>query len=336
LPRAGDRLRRTQRRYARCEIDRVQSAALLEHQNPWNLRPREWWNLARRVKQQLNQDNVAMVAAGLAFYSMLAVFPLLVAFVAAYGLIADPADVESLAARLTGLLPPGGQEVFTSQLHQIVDSPRAGLGIGLVVSFATLIWSASAGVLALMKAVNVAYNAEETRKWWKLRGTALGLTAGILPAGIVVLLIVAVVPALLALVGVDEHTEAILNAARWPVLALAVFAALTFLYRIAPARKAPPVRWLAPGALIATVLWLALSAGFSFYVQHFGSYAETYGTLGGVIVLLFWFYLSSFVVLLGAEIDAEMERHVCGHGSTDAPRRPRGDSESAPPRPQKA
>lgn len=230
-------------------------------------------------------------------------------------------------------MPPSGREVFSSQLRQIVDSPRAGLGIGLVVSFVTLIWSASAGVLALIKAVNVAYDTPETRPWWKLRGTALGLTAGILPAGIVLLVVVAVVPALLAFFGVDQQKEAILNAARWPVLALAVFGALTFLYRIAPARKAPPIRWLAPGALLATVLWLALSGGFSFYVQNFGSYSETYGTLGGVIVLLFWFYLSSFVVLLGAELDAEIERHVCGHSSAQAAP---SASASATPRPREA
>jgi membrane protein len=324
--------------------------AVLEYQNPWNLRPREWWNLALRVKRQLEEDNVAMVAAGLAFYEMLAIFPILVAFVAAYGLISDPADVETLAKQLSDVMPASGREVFSAQLHALVEAPSAGLGIGLVVSLATLIWSASAGLLALIKAINIAYDQDETRAWWKLRGTALMFTGAALPAGIVALVLVAVMPSVLSLVGMDEHFETILNVSRWPILAIAVFAFLTVLYRMAPDRKPPPVRWLTPGALLATLLWLGVSAGFSLYVQHFGNYAKTYGTLGGVVVLLFWFYLSSFVILLGAELDAEMERYVAGYSrapkGTDPkkksepkksePKKPAAPRNTATPRPQEA
>jgi membrane protein len=264
------------------------------------------------MKAQIQADNVVLVAAGLAFYTMMAVFPLLIAFVSMYGLVQDPADAKTLVSEVTQLMPESASQVFRARLNEIVETSPTQLGFGLLASVVTTLWSASAGVQAMMKAINLAYDEPETRPWWKLRLTSLALTAGILPAGMIALFLVAMLPSLLSVVAADTTSEHLASAIRWPLLALAMVVVLALVYRVAPDRKPPRWQWVTPGALVATTLWMAASAVFSVYTQSFGDYGATYGALGGFIVLLFWFFLSALFVLVGAELDAELERRARG------------------------
>jgi membrane protein len=286
--------------------------------------PRSGWvHVARRVIQELRHDHVTLLAAGVAFYAMLAMVPALIALVTVYGLVADPAEVGRQLAPLTRELGGGAGQLIREQLQSIAATSTTGLGVGLVVSLAVALWAASSGVQGLMRAVNLAYDEEETRGFLRLRGQALLLTLVGIVVAVVALALIAGVPAILGVAGVERGTELAMTIARWPVLALLVVGALGVVYRYAPDRDNPRWRWVSPGALIATVLWLIGSGLFSAYVSNFGRYDETYGSLAGVVVLLLWLYLSSFVVLLGAEINAETE-HQTARDSTVGPPQPMG------------
>jgi membrane protein len=196
-----------------------------------------------------------------------------------------------------------------------------------VISLVAALWSASAGIQALIKGLNIAYDEQETRGFVKLRGLALLLTIG----GIVVVLgaiaLIAVLPAVLSSMGLGRAGELAISIARWPALIVLVAVALAVLYRLGPDRANPRYRWISWGALAAVVLWVAISAGFSYYVSNFGSYGQTYGSLGAVIVLLLWLWLSALAALIGAELDGEIERQTA-RDTTTGPERPRGERDA--------
>lgn len=260
-----------------------------------------------KMSDELSKDHIALVSAGLAFYALLAIFPLAIALVSIYGLVSDPHAVQQQLAAVSDVLPQSTQALVERQLSEIVAGSSTSLTLGVIFSILAALWSASAGAMALIKGTNMAWDLEETRGMVKLRGLALLFTLGLIVATVVAVGVVAVLPPVLAGIGLGGTAGTLINVFRWPVLALAVVGGLMLLYRWAPDRE-PPGGWhRVIGAVVATVLWLAASAGFSIYVSNFASYNETYGTLGAVIVLLMWFYLSGFSILLGAEIDAEIE-----------------------------
>lgn len=274
----------------------------------------------RALKDELKRDRVPAVAAGLAFYAMLAIFPALIALVSLYGLFSDPAQVESQLEQLYAVMPPSAADLIGSQMHALVAQSSGALGVGFLVSLLGLLWSASSGVSQLFAAINQAYEREETRSFLKVRGLAIGVTLALLVFAAAALALVALVPPALEALQLGGSVGSAITWLRWPLLALAVMLGLGWIYRLAPDRDGKPRwRWVSPGAVAATALWLAGSAAFSFYASRFGSYQETYGAIGAVIVFMMWLWISSLSVLVGAELNYIVER---GAGRL-APERPK-------------
>ena len=280
-----------------------------EAERPGEIPVRGWKDVVTRLKAQLKEDDVPLLAAGVAFFALLALVPTLVAVVSLYGLVADPADVQRTVEDTLQAAPTEVRDLVSSQLESVIDSSPSGLRLGVFAGLALALWSASSGMKHLMGALTLAYDEVDDRKFVRLRGLALLLTLG------------AIVLALLALAGMvvpdglDDSgstgtLRTVLQFARWPVLALIVVVALSVLYRWAPDRDAARWRWVSPGALLATAVWLVASIAFSIYTANFGKYNETYGTLGAIVVVMLWLYITAYAVILGAELNCELERQT--------------------------
>jgi membrane protein len=302
-------------------------AAGREAERPSEIPPRGWFAVLKRVKAEVKEDNVPLLAAGVAFYAMLAIFPAIIALVTIYGMVADPAQVESQVAEFAKSLPSGADELITEQLTNVVNAGQQSLSIGLAVSLLAVLWSVSSGVQGLIKSLNLVYDERETRGFLKLRGLSLLLTIGAIVVAVVALVLITVFPGVIDNFGLGKAGELAASIVRWVVLALLVLAALAVLYRFAPDRASPRWRWVSGGAVVAFVLWLLGSIGFSWYVDNFGKYNQTYGALAAVIILLLWLFLSAFAVLLGAEFDAEAERQTA-RDTTTGPERPLGQRDA--------
>lgn len=272
---------------------------------------RDWWQVLRRAVATSSEDHVPMLAGGVAFFGFLAIFPALIAAVTLYGLVADPATVAAQVNDLARTLPQEARPLITDQLAGVASGSGGALGAGLVVSLLAAIWSASSGVGNLMQAVNLAYDEREKRGMVALRGIALALTVGAVVFVLLTVTLVAVVPAALDTVPLGIAGTVLAEVVRWVLLGALVVLGLAVVYRVAPSRDAR-FDWASPGALVAAVLWLGGSVLFALYVDNVGSYNKTYGALAGVVVLLLWLYLTAYVVLLGAEVNAEAERRTTG------------------------
>jgi membrane protein len=281
-----------------------------EPSRPGEIPSRGWLDIAKRVKRQIKEDKLSIIAAGVAFYGLLAVFPGLVALVGIYGLLADPAQIERQMGAFSAMLPPQAAEVLLTQLHDLASTDRTALGFGAIAGLLLALWSASAAVRTLMEALNVAYDEEESRGFIRFYGTALLLTlAGIVGVILAIGLVVAL-PAVLGLAGLSSVVDILVRIVRWPVLALLAIVGFAVVYRYGPSRRKPRWRWVSWGATVAVALWIVGSALFSLYVTRFGNYNETYGAAGAVVILLMWFLLSSYAILIGAEINAATERQI--------------------------
>ena len=290
-------------------------------EKPTEIPARGWLQIVKRGWAEAKIDQVPLLGAGVAFFAFLALFPAVIALVTLYGLFADPAMIADQVNSLTAL----PAEVRQLVVDQINNQNRAALGWTALLAIALSLFSASGGVNNLMTAVNVAYDEEDKRSPVKKRLIALALTLGAIVFIVIMLGLVAVVPAVLQSVFGDTPVlRFLLSAARWILLAVLVTAALAVLYRVAPDRDAPKMRWVSVGAALATLLWLLASVGFSVYVSTFGNYAKTYGVFAGIIVLLFWLWITSYAVLLGAEINAEAEQQTVAD-TTTGPAEPLGD-----------
>lgn len=286
--------------------------------------PRSGWrDIALRIKDEVGKDNIDIVAAGVALYALLALFPALIALISLYGWFADPMQVEQQIASFTGVLPQNVQSLLTTQMQDIASGAESTLGFGAIAGFLFTLWSASKGMKALFTALNIVYDEEEKRGFIALNALAIVLTLGALVFGIVALALIAVLPALLGQLGLEAIARVAVSLVRWPLLAAAVMVVLAVLYRYGPSRDKPQWTWVSWGAVVATVLWLITSILFSVYVANFGSYNETYGSLGVVVVFLMWLYLSAYIVLIGAELNAEME-HQTTRDTTRGAEQPMG------------
>jgi membrane protein len=278
----------------------------------------------KRVKAEVKDDNVGLLAAGVAFYAMLAIFPAIIAVVTVYGMVADPDQVKTQVGELAKSLPAGADELLEDQLTNVVNAGRQALSIGLALSLLALLWSVSSGVQGLIKSLNAIYDEKETRGFVKLRGLSLLLTLGAIVVAVVALALITVFPGVIDGLGLGRAGQVAASVARWVVLAVLVLLALGVVYRLGPDRANPRWRWVSHGAVVALVLWLLGSVGFSYYVDNFGKYNQTYGALAAVIILLLWLFLSAFAVLLGAEFNAETERQTA-RDTTTGPERPPGE-----------
>jgi membrane protein len=264
--------------------------------------------LLRSIHEEMERDHLALVAAGVAFFGFLALFPAFAALIAIYGLLFDPAHVQEQMAQLDQLLPADARTLIGDQLSRLADAAPTSLSVGMAIALLVALWSATKGTRGVIRAINVAYDATETRGFVRLNLVALLLTAGGIAFFMVAVALSAGVPAVLGWVGLEGVGRAWVHYGRWPLLLLVVLVAVSALYAIAPNRDASERRRLVtPGVLLATFGLVGASALFSLYVSRFGDYNEIYGSLGAVAVFMLWLYLASFVVLLGAEIDAVLE-----------------------------
>jgi membrane protein len=291
---------------------------------PTQIPARGWFQVTKRAFAEGKTDNVSILAGGVAFFAFLALFPAIIAALSLYGLVADPATVANQVTQLAQLLPETARPLIVDQLNSVAASSGGALGLSLVISVLAALWSASGGTMNLITATNVAYDEKESRGFLKLRGLALALTIGAVIFVLLAVALVAVVPVLFEALGLAGVALIAAQVVRWVLLLALVVVALAIVYRVAPDRKSPRFAWVSTGALVATVLWLIASVLFSLYVSNFGSYNKTYGALAGVVVLMLWLYLTSYLVLLGAEINAESEKQT-KRDSTTGPEEPRGN-----------
>ena len=276
-----------------------------------------------RTFRQISADHVLLVAAGVTFYAILALFPALAALVSIYGLFADPATIQGHLSALEGVLPGGAVSIIGSQLESLVSQGSTGLGLAFFVGLAASLWSANAGVKSIFEALNIAYEETETRSFVTLTLTAFMFTLGGLLLVILALGAVLVVPALLSFLSLGGTVELLINWLRWPVLFVLVAMVITLLYRFGPSRQPASWRWLSWGSGLAALLWLAFSGLFSWYAANFGSYDATYGSLGAAIGFMTWIWISTILVITGAELNSELERET-SIDTTTGPEKPMG------------
>jgi membrane protein len=297
--------------------------------------------VTKRAFKESSVDNVGIMAGGISYAAFLAIFPALIAGISLFGLVADPATIAQQAEGVLAALPQEAQPLIRDQITSLTQTSGGALSIGLVVSILLALWTASGGTSSLMTAINVAYDETESRNFLKLRGTALLLTLGAIVFVLLTLALVAVVPAVLNALNLGTFINIIVQVIRWVLLVALIVVALAVVYRIAPDRDSPQFKWTSVGALVAAALWVLGSLAFSLYVNNFGSYNKTYGTLAGVVILLLWLYLTSYIILLGAEINAESEKQT-KQDTTKGPAAPMGergaeaaDTLADPPEPAK-
>jgi len=283
-----------------------------------------WKDIGKRIIDQVVRDNLSLVAAGVAFFALIAIFPAIAALVSVYAYVASPSDISQHLSEFVTLLPDSSREIILSQVSDIVQRSDASLSFAALGTLLLAIWSSSMGSQALITACNISYREEAKRSFLKELVVRVLFSIGAIIVAIFALLIVGILPVVLNLVGLNESIELFIKLISWPLLAFTFHFALVILYRYAPHRENAKLCWITLGSVIATALWIAASIGFSFYVTHFASYNETYGSLGGVIVMLMWLYISAFIIILGAVINAATEQQT-QEDSTVGPDKKQGE-----------
>jgi membrane protein len=286
---------------------------------PSEVPARGWKDILLRIWKNIGKDRVIVVAAGVTFYSVLALFPAIAALVALYGLFADPTAISSHLDRIAGLVPAGAIEVIRDQITRVASQGGTTLGLTFSVGLLASLWSANAGMKSLFDALNLVYNEPEKRNFIWLNIISLTFTTLAIVFILVAIGMMVVVPIVLNFIGLGGATEMVIKIARWPALFIVVSLALAFLYRYGPSREKPQWRWITWGSAVAAVSWLVVSMGFSWYAENFGSYNKTYGSLGAIIAFMFWIWLSIIVVLIGAELNAETEHQTVRDTTTGKP-----------------
>ena len=267
-----------------------------------------WKNILRRIANAISEQRILLVAAGVTFYSLLAIFPAVAALVALYGLIADPATISDQVATLAGVLPGGAVDVLRAEVDRIASQPRGTLGGAFVIGLVVSLWSANGGVKALFDALNVVYVEKETRGFVRVTAVSMAFVVGGILFVVVAMTAVVAVPIALDHIGIPSIGKSIISIARWPILLVIVALVIALIYRFGPHRTNPRWRWITWGSAFAAVAWLVMSVLFSWYAANFASYNKTYGSLGAVIGFMTWIWLSIVVILVGAETDSVLER----------------------------
>ena len=292
-------------------------------ESPTEIPAKGWKDILWRTYEEMNKDRILAVAAGVTYFGLLALFPAVAALVSLYGLFADVVTINDHLASLGGLLPGGAIDIIGEQVKRIAGAGGGALGFAFLFGLALSLWSANAGVKAMFDALNVAYGEEEKRSFIKLNLTSLTFTLGAIAFVLLALGGIVVLPAMIEFLGLGEIGEWVLWIGRWPVLLTLVVLALALLYRYGPSRDNARWQWITPGSIVAAVVWIAGSMLFSWYVSSFGNYNETYGSLGAAIGFMTWLWLSTTIILVGAELNAETE-HQTAKDTTEGKEQPLG------------
>jgi membrane protein len=290
---------------------------------PTEIPAKGWKDVLWRVYEEIGDDRLLSVAAGVTFYTLLAIFPAIGALVSLYGLFADPGTINTHLNSMAGVLPGGALEIIGDQVKRISSQGEGTLGFAFFSGLAISLWSANAGMKAIFDALNIVYEEEEKRSFIQLNLRSLAFTLGALVFLLLALGSVVVLPIVFEFLHLGAILEPLLAIARWPILLVVTVLALAVLYRYGPSRDTAEWRWLTPGSVTAGVAWLIGSMLFSWYVSSFGNYNETYGSLGAAIGFMTWIWISATIVLLGGEINAEAE-HQTAQDTTAGPPKPMG------------
>jgi membrane protein len=290
---------------------------------PSEILARGWKDILLRIYQNISDHRVLALAAGMTFYSLLAIFPALAALVAIYGLFANPATISAHLNSLSGLLPAGTIDVARDQMTRVASKGGQALGSTFVVGLAFSLWSANSAMKSLFDTLNVVYGEREKRGFVALNALSLSFTVGAIAFVLVATAALVVLPVALSYIGLSDAATLLLQLGRWPALFVVLALALAFVYRHGPSREEARWRWISWGSALATILWIAASVLFSWYTANFGSYNQTYGSLGAVIGFMTWLWISAIVILIGAELDAEME-HQTARDTTAGAAKPMG------------
>lgn len=291
--------------------------------SPAEIPARGWKDILLRVYKEIGDDRVVSIAAGVTYYGLLAIFPAIAALVSIFGLFTNASVIGEQLAGMSSFLPGGAIEVIEEQLKRLASQGDTALGMTFITGLLISLWSANAGMKALFDALNIVYNETEKRSFIRLNGISLAFTFGAIVFVMVALGAVVVLPVALKFIGLERQTEFLLTMLRWPAFFVVVSIALAVIYRYGPSRQEAKWRWLSWGSMAAALLWIGVSMLFSWYAANFASYNETYGSLGAVIGFMVWIWLSSITILLGAELDAEME-HQTVQDTTTGPSKPLG------------
>lgn len=278
--------------------------------SPQEIPAKGWKDVLLRTYKEFNNDRVTMIAAAVTYFLLLSLFPTMTAFVSIYGLFTDPATVTEHLQLLSSFVPEGGMEILNEQLTRLASTGGGALSFALILSIALALWSASSGVKTLFEAMNIAYDERESRNFFKLNATALLFTLAGIVGAVLMIGAAVLVPVILDFVGLGAGLEWLVRIGTYVLLALALLLGLAALYRFGPSRQKARWRWITPGAILATILIIILSLLFSWYAANFGNFDKTYGSLGGLIGMLTWMWISIIAVLIGAELNSEAERQT--------------------------
>jgi membrane protein len=277
-----------------------------------------------RIVSGVNEDRVTLIAAGVTYYLLLALFPALGALVSLYGLVADPTTIASHIGFLSDVFPRGSFDLILNQLTTLTQQKAGSLSFGFIAGLVVALWSANNGIKALCDAMNVAYEEDEKRGFIEYNLLSLAFTFGAIAIAVGLIVAIGVVPAVLKYFWLDQWIELLARFARWPAILALVLLGITALYRYGPSRERAKLRWLSWGAAFTTVLWLVASLLFSFYLDHFANYNATYGTLGALIAFMVWVWMLMIILIVGAELNAELEHQTAKDSTTGSPL-PMGD-----------
>jgi membrane protein len=290
---------------AASETDRGRKASA-----PSDIPSKGWKDVALRVYNSISEDRILVLAAGVTFYVLLALFPGIAGLIALYGLYADPGTISQHLDTLAGVLPEGGLQIIREQIERLTAQPAQRLGFATFIGLGVSLWSANGGIKGMFDALNVVYHEKEKRSFIRLNALSLAFTLGLIVFVLLALAALTIAPLALGYLGLSRVTELLVSFGRWPVLLVVVSLMIALIYRYGPSRDRPQWRWISPGSAFAAISWLCVSALFSWYTANFGSYNATYGSLGAVIGFMTWLWLSNIVILLGAKINAEIEHQT--------------------------
>lgn len=283
--------------------------------------PRKGWkDILLRVYRGISEDRILLVSAGVTFYLLLSIFPGIAALFSIYGLFANPADIATHLDTLANVAPGGAIDVLREEMTRLASKGGTTLGVGFIISLAISLWTANSGVSAMFDALNIVYEEKEKRGTFRFYLTTLTFTLASIGYILLAIAVVVLLPVVLNFLPLPGGTDLVVKIARWPILFVLTALALAVLYRYGPSRTRPRWRWVTWGSELATVMWVAASVLFSWYVASFGSYNKTYGSLGAIIGFMTWIWISIIVVLLGAKLDAEMERQTAQETTTGQPK----------------
>ncbi|MFO7825948.1 MAG: YihY/virulence factor BrkB family protein [Cyclobacterium sp.] len=269
-----------------------------------------WKAILINVKEQIGENNVVIVSAGVGFFGFLAIFPAIMALISIYGFVMDPQQIEEQVSKISSMMPEQTHEILQYRVDQFIKPTGDSLGWGTVFGILLGIWIANIGTKSLFRGINIAYETKSNRGILKHNGLTLLFTFGAIILIILSAALIVAFPSIVEQIGLPDNMERLISWLRWLIMGLILVGSIGLIYRFAPGRKRPEFKWVIPGAVLATLLWLLASWAFSFYIRNFWNLGEIYGSISAVVFLMLWLFISTFIILLGAELNSEIEQHA--------------------------